>query len=270
MSKPVDETLAERRPLPRLYAHYHRLLIDLLEDLAENARVVWLTGEEGHVRRPDGEPNTYRKALYALEELDPYRERLEALQAVQEEGQRASGAKRPGLLLPGTQTGVRHVVLSRSEAWSSHPLAKDIVLSKLEAYLARTRGNLRAFEAYASSDDPRREKVEAEVKELEASLEKLKAWDEAVLRERARSDKHTARLLLPSPFTGEEETRLVYIRDVGLIVAGAGLTTRPDAIEASTRRKRRKDRMKAKLEPLVRFGSFEVFSERAWQAAKEV
>ncbi len=69
MSKPVDETVAERRPLPRLYAHYHRLLIDLLEDLVEEARVVWLTGEEGHIRRPDGQPNTYRKALYVLEDL---------------------------------------------------------------------------------------------------------------------------------------------------------------------------------------------------------
>lgn len=58
MSKPVDETLPQRR----LYAHYHRLLIDLLEELVEDARVVWLAGEEGHIRRPDGEPNTYRKA----------------------------------------------------------------------------------------------------------------------------------------------------------------------------------------------------------------
>jgi hypothetical protein len=202
--------------------------------------------------------------------MDPYQERLEALKAVQQEGQKAAGAKRPGLLLPGTQTGVRHVVVSRSEAWSSHPLAKDTVVGKLEAHLARTRGNLRAFEAYASSHDPKRERIEEEVKELEAGLEQLKAHDEPVLRERARSDKHTARLLLLDPLTGEEETRLVYVRDVGLIVAGAHLTTRPDAIEASTRRKRRKDRMKAKLEPLVRSGSFEVFSEKAWQAAKEV
>jgi hypothetical protein len=268
VSKLVDETLAERRPLPRLYAHYHRLLIDLLEDLTHNSRVVWLTREEGHLRRPDGEPNTYRKALYLLEDLEPYRERLEALQAVQEEGQRVSGDRRPGLLLPGTQTGVRHVVVSRSETWSSHALTKDVMVGKLEAYLARTRGNLRAFETYASSYDPRREKVGEEIKELEAGLETLEACDEAVLRERARSDKHTARLLLLDPLTGEEETQLVYVRDVGLIVTGAGLTTRPNAIEASTRRKRRKDRMKARLEPLVRFGNFEVFSERAWQAAK--
>ncbi len=201
--------------------------------------------------------------------MDPYQERLEALKAVQQEGQKVAGAKRPGLLLPGTQTGVRHVVVSRSEAWSSHALTKDIVISKLEAHLAKTKRNLRAFETYASSYDPKREKIEEEIKGLEASLDRLKAYDEAVVRQRARSDKHTARLLMPSPSTGEEETRLVYIRDVGLIVAGPGLTTRPNAIEASTQRKRRTDRMKAKLEPLVRFGAFEVFSERAWQEAKE-
>lgn len=269
MSKPVDETVAERRPLPRLYAHYHRLLIDLLEDLVEEARVVWLTGEEGHIRRPDGQPNTYRKALYVLEDLNPYRERLEALAAVQAEGHKAMGVKRPGLLLPGTQTGVRHVVVSCSEAWSSHALAKEVVAAKLEAFIAKSKGNLRAFETYASTHDPRREKVEREVEELEEGLERLKAWDEAVLRERARSDKHTARVLLPDPVTGEEETRLLYIRNVGLIVAGPGLSTRPNTIETSTQRKRRKDRMKGRLEPLVRFGAFEVFSERAWQGAKE-
>jgi hypothetical protein len=268
VSKPANETLVERRPLPRLYAHYHRLLIDLLEDLVENARVLWLAGEEGHIRRPDGQPNTYRKALYVLEDLTPYQERLEALAAVQAEGHRMMGIKRPGLLLPGTQTGVQHVVVSRSEAWSSHALAKDVVVGKLEAFVAKTKGNLRAFETYASTHDPRREKVEGEIRELEVGLDRLKDWDEAVLRERARSDKHTARVLLPDPITGEEETRLLYIRDVGLIVAGAGLTTRPNAIETPTQRKRRTDRMKGKLEPLVRFGAFEVFSEKQWQTKK--
>ena len=91
-----------------------------------------------------------------------------------------------------------------------------------------------------------------------------------MLRERARSDKHTARVLLSDPTTGEEETRLLYIRDVELIVAGPRLTTRPNAIETPTIRKRRKDRMKGEREPLVRFGTFEVFSEQAWQGAKDI
>ena len=65
-------------------------------------------------------------------------------------------------------------------------------------------------------------------------------------------------------------TQPLYIRDVDLIVAGLGLTTRHKAIETPTLRKRRKDRMKGKLEPLVRFGAFEVFSEHVWQMAKEL
>lgn len=268
MSKPVNEALPERHPLPRLYAHYHRLLINLLEALVDDACVIWLTGKEGHIRRPDGKLNTYRKALYVLEHLSPYRERLEALAAVQAEGHKAMGVKRPGLLLPGTQTGVRHVVVSCSEAWSSHTLTKEVVLGKLEAFIAKTEGNLRAFELYASTHDPSREKVEEEIKGLEEGLERLKAWDEDILRERARSDKHTARVLLPGPVTGGEETRLLYVRDVGVIVAGPGLSTRPNAIETPTLRKRRKDRMKGRLEPLVRFGAFEVFSEHEWQRAK--
>lgn len=45
--------------------------------------------------------------------------------------------------------------------------------------------------------------------------------------------------------------------------------TQANAVEVSTQRKRCKDGMKAKLEPLVSFSTFEVFSERAWQATKE-
>lgn len=75
-------------------------------------------------------------------------------------------------------------------------------------------------------------------------------------------------ILGPNPLMGGEETRLLYVRDVGLIIAGPGLTTHPNATETPTLRKRRKDRMKGRLEPLVRFGTFEVFSEHEWQSAK--
>lgn len=71
------------------------------------------------------------------------------------------------------------------------------------------------------------------------------------------------------PATGEEETRLLYIRDVCLIVAGSGLTTRPGAIETAALRKRRADRMGGKLEPLVRSATSKVFRERVRQAKKE-
>jgi len=52
------------------------------------------------------------------------------------------------------------------------------------------------------------------------------------------------------PLAGKEKKHLLYIRDVGLIVAGPGLSTHPNAIETPTMRKRRKDRMKGRLEPL--------------------
>lgn len=48
-------------------------------------------------------------------------------------------------------------------------------------------------------------------------------------------------------------TQPLYIRDVDLIVAGLGLTTRHKAIETPTMRKRCKDRMRGKLEPFVAF-----------------
>ncbi len=269
MAKPADDKLQDRRPLPRLYAHYHRLMIELLEDLVADSRVLWLGDEQGHIRRPDGEPNTYRKALYALEDLGPYSERLEALALVQQEGHQTTGVKPMGLLLPGTQTGVRHVVLSHAVSWASHVLPKSVITMKLTAHLQKTKLNLRVFETYASTADPKREKLEQEIVEMEAGLERLETCGEAVLRERARSEKHIARLMLPpDPHTGEE-TRTVYIRDVGLIVAGAGLSTQAGAIEVAAKRKRRKDRLEGKLMPLVHFGNYEIYLEAQWRLAKE-
>jgi len=245
------------------------VLIELLEELVANSRVVWLTGEEGHVRRPEGEPNTYRKALYVLEDVSPYRERLSELEAVQQEGQAYTGVQRPGLLLPLVVEGVQHVVLRKSVSWASHAFKKEVVVAKLEAYIERTKENLRVFELYATTHDPRREKVEREIKDLEAGLERLKVWDEPVLRERARTERHSARLIVPDPVTGRDRTELVYVRDVGLIVAGPGLSRNPRAVEVTPRRKKREGQMREKLEPIVVFGNFEVFSEKEWQAAKE-
>lgn len=54
---------------------------------------------------------------------------------------------------------------------------------------------------------------------LEGGLEFLKAWDEAVLRKRYRSDKTNARVLLPDHLTGEETTHLLYVCDSYLLFA---------------------------------------------------
>ena len=69
-------------------------------------------------------------------------------------------------------------------------------------------------------------------------------------------------------YTGQTVVTVKRAQDMGLVAAGLGLTTRANAIETPTQCKRRKDQMKGKLEPLVRFGIFEVFSEQEWQAAK--
>lgn len=256
-----------QRSLPRIYAHFHRLLIELLEDLVQNERVVWL-GDEGHLRRPDGEPNTYRKALYATEDFSPYQKRLNEIEQVQREGQTHVGAKRPGLLLPVVVEGVQHAVLRRSTNYASHRLSKEAVVVKLTTHLAKTKGNLDLFKRYARPFDPRREKIESEVSALEVSLERLRKYDETIFRERARTERTSAKLLLTTdPHTGEERVETVYIREAGLIVVGSGIKGDESRIVFAQRRKRRRDRMK--LEPLLTFGNFEIFSERAWQAVKE-
>ena len=256
-----------QRSLPRIYAHYHRLLIELLEDLVQSGRVVWL-GEEGHLRHPDGEPNIYHKALYGLEALGPYQERLTELEQVQREGHIHSGAKRLGLLLPVVVEEVQHVVLRSSINYASHVSDKDAVKEKLTAYLARTKENLEAFNQYARPFDPRREKIEGEVSALEAALERLHASRETRFRERARTERTSAKLLLaPDPRTGEERVKTAYIRDVGLIAVGPGMIGERQRVVFAHRRKRRSDRVR--LEPFLTFGNFEIFVEDAWQEAKD-
>lgn len=255
--------LHDQRTPARVYAHFHRLLIALLEDLAEQERVVWL-GEVGHLRGEEGQPNTYRRALYGVEDLEPYQERLREVSVVRREGLALAGPKAPGLLVPVVIEGVVHAVLRRSENYASHALDKKTAVAKLAARLGKTRNNLAAFGRYARPFDPRREKVEGEVAALEVALERLKAFPDTHFRERARTERVSARLLVTGP-DGEEHSRSVYVREVGLVAVGPGMS-RPESVEFAVRSKRRSDRMR--LEPLLRYGNFEVYSEREWQEEK--
>lgn len=255
--------LHDKRTPTRVYAHFHRLLIALLEDLSGREQVVWL-GESGHLRGENGQPNTYRRALYGVGDLELYRARLRELSAVRQEGLALAGPKAPGLLTPVVVEGVQHAVLRRSENYASHALDKESAVAKLAGHLGKTRANLTAFDQYARPFDPRREKVEGEVVALEVALERLKAHPDTHFRERARTERISARLLVTG-LDGEEHSRSVYVREVGLVAVGPSMG-RPTSVEFAPRSKRRSDRMR--LEPLLRYGNFEIYSEREWQKEK--
>ena len=60
---------------------------------------------------------------------------------------------------------------------------------------------------------------------------------------------------------------MLYIRDVGLIVSGPGLTEE-GRVRHGRLHKPRRGTMQGKLEPLLAYGNYEIYSERDWQQAK--
>lgn len=246
------------KAIERNYAHFHRLLAELLLELAELPGVEWL-GEEGHVIRGEGQSNTYNKAIYPVQDTGPYQERLKELQEVQRQGLELMGREEPtvGLLTPVLTQGVQYVRLRRHASYTSRVTVREHVLLRFEELLARTRIVLKEdFTPHATMFDPRREKVEAEVAALEAGLARLKASREATLRERYRTERVTPYVYLLSG-----DIVRPYVRDVGLIVAGPNVKM----VWADAVRRERSD--KVKLEPLLALGPTEVYSEEAWQEA---
>lgn len=250
--------------LRRYYAHFHRVLLELLLELEARETVWWLTDKQGHIPKPEGEANTYRKALYVLEELEPYRQRLLELEQVRQTVLALAIPKPVGVLMPVAVEGLREVVLSKTVSWSSHAYEKAKIISKLSGALGLARGNLSTFQLYATTDDRRREALEREIHMLEVDLERLRNHPDELFRERAKTEKHTARLY---PQEGRGEVSMVYIRDVGLIVAGKRLTD-AGRVRPSSSDHRRSDKLHDRLEPLLVYGNYQIYAEREWSEVK--
>jgi hypothetical protein len=108
------------KAIERNYAHFHRLLSELLLELSELPNVEWLE-EKGHIIRGVGETNTYHKAIYPLQDASPYYERLDELKEVQREGLELLGRDSPtkGLLMPVLIEDVHYVRLRQHVTHSS-------------------------------------------------------------------------------------------------------------------------------------------------------
>src|SRR5690625_7430758 len=85
----------EDRSIERIYAHFHRVLSELLAELTENAQVTWLE-TTGHELTGDYRQHTYNPAIYIVPDLEPYQPRLAALLDGQAEALQTGRQKPPG------------------------------------------------------------------------------------------------------------------------------------------------------------------------------
>jgi hypothetical protein len=250
-----DKQLGE---LERIYAHFHRVLGPLLVELAELPGTVWLEEAKEHVLTGEDQENVYARAIYPVTDLGPYRERLAELAEVQAAGtELLGGGESPkGLLPPRVVESVRHVRISQHPNFVTKVLSQTGAVERLAATLATTRGSLRQFEAYASTHDPGREQIEAEIRALEEAIAFVRTRPEETFRFRVQVLRVRPYLY---PLVGDPYQ--IDTRKHGLILAGPNLRVR----WADPTRKTRSD--KKQRQPFLNLGNMQVFVEREWQAA---
>ena len=145
---------------------------------------------------------------------------------------------------------------------SQHPnfvtkvLSQTGALKRLGASLATTRSSLRQFETYASTFDPRREQVEAEIRALEEAVAFVRARPKETYRFRVQALRVRPYLY---PLVGDPYQ--IDTRKHGLILAGPNIRVR----WADPTRKTRSD--KKQRQPFLDLGDVQVFVERDWQSA---
>ena len=246
---------AQLGELERIYAHFHRVLGPLLVELGQLPGTVWLEDTREHVLTSEGEENRYARAIYLVSDLEPYRERLGELGRVQAAGVELLGGESPkGLLPPRTVKGVRHVRISQHPNFVTKVLSQKGAKERLEALLATTKNSLRQFETYATTFDPRREQIEAEVGALEEALTLVESAIGETFRFRIRVMR-----IRPYLYPLDGDPYQIDTRKHGLILAGPNLHVH----WSDPNRKTRSD--KKQRQPFLQLGTLQVFLERHWQ-----
>ncbi len=251
--KPVSD------PVERAYAHFHRVLAKLLQELAAKADPYWLD-EPGHDVRSDHQANTYRPAIYRLQDPEPCRADFEELDAVQAQVLALTGRSKPGknLLPPLQARNVRHIRVGRHTGQTGRTITAEQALARFEQLEEVQRASLREFEHYATPVDERRRQLESELKALERAAWRLRRGNVTHVRETYRQT-----VVRPYVYFLNGASTQLHMRNTGLLATGPGVTIE----EGSGIRRRRSDRIA--LEPLVSAGSFEFHDLAAWEAARE-
>lgn len=249
--------------LDRQIAHFHRLLGELLQDLAAREDTRWLEPDpdaHAHVIRDDGEPNTYGRALYLMKSLEPYRERLAELKRLQADVLRTFGlgSVPRSLLTPLVLEQVVHARLHRLEYFSSRCRPRSFVLGRIDRALETTRRNYRAFARQGGVDDPKTQGIGDEIGHHERAREWVRGSPEPDYRVRVKQQRVRLYVYRDGEKPLQCDTRLH-----GVILAGPHVTV----TDQRDLRQGRSD--KVELEPLWHYGVTYVYPEGQWQEAKE-
>jgi hypothetical protein len=243
----------------RRYAHFHRVLGDLLLDLGEHARTFWLTGDR---HRVTDEPvaNRYAKAVYVLRDLAPFEAALAELTEVQAEAMQLIGNAEPtqSLLIPKVCRNVTEARILENTGFASRARERSHVLARLGRQRDAARAALETFASYPARLDKQRE-IQGELAELERGLAVLQASEARKLREHYRYPRWMCHVYYEDPDAFDQ----LYVGDVGVILQGR---------HADVRRhdpKRRKHRRTEGVEPLVAIGPYVFYDEGDWRAARE-
>ncbi len=92
------------------------------------------------------------------------------------------GSSPKGLLPPRVVGGVRYVRISQHPNFVTQVLSHPGAVERLEVTLTTTRNNLRQHELYATTYDPKREQIEAEIKALKEALAFVRASPKETFR----------------------------------------------------------------------------------------
>lgn len=248
------ETRIERR-----YAHFHRVLGDLLLRLGREADTFWLV-DARHRVTDASQPNEYARAVYVIEDLAPYETVLSELERVQAEALRLIGNGRPtqALLMPKVCRNVREARILENTGFASRARKRSDVLDRLlrqraAAEVARER--LFGFRDRADTVAA----IERELRELEAGIASLQSKVGDTLREHYRYVRHMCHVYYRAPAGAFDQ---LYVGDVGVILQGES----PEVHRHDPRR--RKHRRTPGIEPLASIGPYVYYDEAAWREAR--
>lgn len=250
--------MPEDRSVERVYAHFHRILEELLTRLVAESDVTWLA-ETGHSLSGDYSSNQYNPAIYVVPDMEPYTDALAELNQVQAEALELTGRNRPGrnLLPPLARSGVTHVRISRYTGQTGRTITREAGVKRLKQLEDLTVDNLKEFEQYASRQDPARRKVEAELRNLRKAVAILEHSAAEELRETYQQT-----VIRPYVYLLDGSSEQLHMRNSGLIAAGPNV----DVDWRQGPRRQRSD--KITIAPLATAGPLQFFDLSDWEAAK--
>lgn len=248
----------EPRDIERIYAHFHRVLADLLTQLEQDTDTTWLT-DERHQLSGDYVRNSYAPAVYVTDTLEKWADQLRELDDVQAEALETAGRSRPGrnLLPPLTADGVTHVRISRHEGQTGRTVEPEAALRRLAQIEEQTVANLKRFEDHYTRFDPGRKRVEKELTDIRQAAALLREAGPVRLRET-----YAQTVIRPYLYFADGSSRQLHMRQTGLLVAGP----KPEVSWRTGPRLTRSD--KIDIPPLVQAGRLTFYNADDWEEAR--